>query len=437
MNGSVLAEVAAVPPQGAGGLQVDADGVPVGLFRVGDDIVAWRDVCPHAAAPVCGGRVDGTRVQTAVYRYEYGRDREVLQCPWHGWEFDLVDGTHLAGGSSAKLRRHPVRIADGRVYDASPSSRVDLPLVVAGVERETADIVLLQLAAVGDVRLPAWTPGTHLEIVLPSGLVRQYSLCGDPKDRTRYRIAVLREAGGRGGSEELHRVASPGVRLRAAAVRNRFPLTLATDHLLIAGGIGITALLPMIAALRRAGASFRVVYTGRERSSMAFVGALDALPEVRIVESRRMGRLDVAGLVGSAAPGTVIFACGPEGLLADLRKAVAEAPQALELRTEVFRAAAPTSVPAAEERPFVVDLRASGRAVTVPPGTSILAAVRAAGIAVGSSCEGGWCGTCETAVIAGVPDHRDSVLTEDERAQGDTMMICVSRSLSRSLVIDR
>ncbi len=438
MSGAVLAELDAVPAPGAGGLQVQVGDVPVGLFRVGEEIVAWRSVCPHAAAPVCAGEVDGTRVPSAVYEYEYGRDGEILQCPWHGWEFDLRSGEHLAEGSSARLRRHPIRVEGGRVYDASRGAALDLDLTIETVRRETERVVVVDLVSPDGSRLPAWAPGAHLELVLPSGLVRHYSLCGDPRDRSRYRIAVLREVDGRGGSDELHRVAAVGLVLRATAIRNRFPLPLAPSYLLVAGGIGITALLPMIAVLRRKRATFRLVYLGRERASMAFLDELRDVPEARIVESRREGRVDVRALVRDAVPGTAVLACGPDALLDDVRAAVGESPHPLDLRTEAFQPLRAGLVPPPDrpDRDVSVVLSASGRTVEVPAGTSILSAVRAAGVTAPSSCEGGWCGTCETPVLEGVPEHRDAVLGDEERAAGDTMMICVSRAESERLVLD-
>lgn len=434
MNESLLAEVADVPKQGQGALQVQADGVPVGLFRVGDDIVAWRSVCPHEAAPVCQGIVDGTRVPSSVYEYKYGRDGEILQCPWHGWEFDLVDGRHLAEGSPVRLRRYPIRVADGRIYDAA-SNRLDLELLVSGVERVTDRIVVVSLAASDGAKLPAWTPGAHVQLVLPSGLVRHYSLCGDPKDRYVYQLAVLLELDGRGGSEELHRCAAVGLPLRATAIRNRFPLTVAARYLLVAGGIGITALLPMVLDLARRRKPFTLVYTGRERSQMAFVDTLAVMPQVRIVESAHEGRLDLRALVERVAPGTAIFACGPDALLGDLRRAVSDSGKNLELHTEAFQEIA-NAYTNYVDHDFVVELQRSRKSLVVTAGQSILSTVRKAGVTAASSCEQGWCGTCETRVLFGAVEHRDSVLTDEERESGDTMMICVSRAKSELLVLD-
>src|SRR5690606_8859268 len=155
---------------------------------VGEDIVAWRDVCPHAAAPVCRGVVGGTLLTSKVYEYRYGRDQEVVQCPWHGWEFDLIDGKHLAEGSAVRLRSYPLRIEDGVIYDGTPPNRVDLEVRVTRATQETERVLVVELSGADGSRLPAWTPGTHVELLLPSGRVRHYSLCGETNDRHTYRI---------------------------------------------------------------------------------------------------------------------------------------------------------------------------------------------------------------------------------------------------------
>jgi ferredoxin-NADP reductase/nitrite reductase/ring-hydroxylating ferredoxin subunit len=436
-NRTRLADVAAVPPQGSGALTVAVDGVEVGLFRVGERIVAWRNVCPHGAAPVCRGTVDGTRLASAVYEYEYGRDREVLQCPWHGWEFDLVTGEHLADGSAAKLRRHPIAVVDGVVYDDAPVS-TRMRLRVTERVRATDDILVLRLASADGSALPAWMPGTHLEVKLPSGLVRHYSLCGNPADRSSYRIAVLRERDGRGGSAELFALAQHAdsdLELEVHQLRNRFPLREATHSLLIAGGIGITPLLPMAQSLHRRRRSFELVYAGRDRSSMALADEVAALPEARIVESRRERRPDLRALLAVAPDGAAVYGCGPARMIAELRALAAAEGDRLLLFTEAFEGGGPEAV-RSDDSPFVVELARSGVALEVAPDRSVLQAVRDVVPAARSSCEQGWCGTCETRVLGGEPDHRDRVLTEGERECGESMMICVSRARSERLVLD-
>lgn len=435
MSDAVLAKVADVPEQGSGALQLRVGDIPVGLFRVGEEIVAWRNVCPHAAAPVCRGIVRGTMLTSKVYEYKYGRDQEVVQCPWHGWEFDLVDGKHLAEGSSVRLRNYPIRVADGLIYDVTPPNKVDLTLHISSVKQETERILVVGLAAADGSQLPAWTPGTHIEIVLPSGRIRHYSLCGDPQDRQSYSVAVLREFEGSGGSDEFHEVAKVGLPLKVTAVRNRFPLTVAKKYIFIAGGIGITPLLPMFSALSKRRKSFDIFYTGQTRASMAFASTVSALAGARVVETSHEPRIDLRALVRDAEPGTAIFACGPVGLLAELRDAVAHAEKPLELRIEAFQSIDSGSQDYVD-REFVVDLERQQKSLIVPPGQSILKTMRDAGYSVPSSCEDGWCGTCETPVRDGVIEHRDTVLSQDERDSGASMMVCVSRAQSDVLVLD-
>jgi ferredoxin-NADP reductase/nitrite reductase/ring-hydroxylating ferredoxin subunit len=435
-----LADVAAVPPQGSGALTVAVDGVEVGLYRVGERIVAWRNVCPHGAAPVCRGTVDGTRLTSAVYEYEYGRDQEILQCPWHGWEFDLLTGEHLAEGSAAKLRRHPIAIVDGVVYDDAPGpSRMRLRIT----ERVwVADhILVMRLAAPDGSTLPVWMPGTHLEVALPSGLVRHYSLCGDPADRSSYRIAVLLEERGRGGSAELFSLAEraaaePTIELDVRALRNRFRLREATHSLLLAGGIGITPLLPMAQSLGRRKRSFELVYASRDRRSMAFADEVEALPGARLIETGRGGRPDLRALLAGAPDGTAVYACGPAGMLEDLRTLAAAEGHRVEVFTEAFQGGQPAHTARPDDAPFTVELARSGVAVEVAAGRSVLQAIRGVAPRAPSSCEQGWCGTCETRVLDGEPEHRDRVLTDGERERRENMMICVSRASSDRLVLD-
>ena len=435
VNRTRLADVAAVPPQGSGALTVAVGGVEVGLYRVGERIVAWRNVCPHGAAPVCRGTVDGTRLKSAVYEYRYGRDQEILQCPWHGWEFDLVTGEHLADGSAARLRRHPIAVVDGVVYDDAPVP-ARMRLRVAECTRSADDIVVLRLASPDGATLPAWMPGTHLEVALPSGLVRHYSLCGDPADRSSYRIAVLREEAGRGGSAELFALGAAGLELDVRALRNRFRLREAKHSLLIAGGIGITPLLPMARSLHRRRKSFELVYAGRDRASMAFIDEVAALPEARMVESRRDGRPDLRAMVAAAPDGTAVYGCGPAGLIAELQAIAAAEGDRVQVFTEAFEGGEPVEASRGDDAPIVVELARTGVTLDVPPGQSVLQAVRAVVPTAPSSCRQGWCGTCETRVLDGEPEHRDRVLSEGERECGASMMICVSRARSGRLVLD-
>ncbi|MFI0898988.1 PDR/VanB family oxidoreductase [Streptomyces sp. NPDC020983] len=293
-----------------------------------------------------------------------------------------------------------------------------LDLVVAGRRAEAAGVVSLTLRRPGGGALPDWRPGAHVDLLLAEGLERQYSLCGPP-GAEHWRIAVLREADGRGGSDFVHRSLTPGTPVRVRGPRNHFPLEPAPAHRFVAGGIGITPILPMLDAAGASSSDWSLLYGGRSRASMAFAEELAARhPAERVTLTT--GRLDLDGHLANLRPGELVYACGPASLLEAVRSRV----PASVLRLERFTAA-PAAPP--DGAPFEVELARSGRVLTVPPGLSILQAVRQAGLDVLYSCTEGTCGTCETDLLAGEADHRDSVLTEAERAAGETLMICVSR----------
>jgi ferredoxin-NADP reductase len=323
-----------------------------------------------------------------------------------------------------------------------------LAIVVTDRRDEAPDIVSLTLAGAVGEQLPVWLPGAHIEVILPSGLIRHYSLCGDPAERTQYRIAVLREVQSRGGSQEVHDSVQVGTRLQVRSIRNHFELVDAPAYLFIAGGIGITPLLPMLAEVEATQRTWRLIYGGRRRASMAFVdevrartgGAVDLLPEDEV------GRPNLVELLALVPADGVVYACGPEGLL----RAIEDEAALMGIRDVVYleRFTAGTDADwrdsadsadlgdSGDSEQFEVELARSGKSFVVPSGKSILAAVREAGTEVASSCEEGICGTCETTVLDGVPDHHDQVLSESERTAGKTMMICVGRSKTPKLVLD-
>ncbi len=316
-----------------------------------------------------------------------------------------------------------------------PAPRNAVTLTVSAKEDVAEGVVSLTLTHPGGARLPDWTPGSHIDLVLPEGTTRQYSLCGDRWDAHTYRIAVLREPAGRGGSAYVHDRLSPGDHVGVGGPRNHFPLVPSEKYLFIAGGIGITPLLPMVRQAELLGMEWQLLYGGRTRSSMAFDEELmEAYGErVHIVPQDELGLLDLAAWLGAPRPDTKVYSCGPAPLLAAVEAAcVAWPPYAL--RTERFTAAKQTAP--VRKAPFEVELRRTGRTVTVTPDVSVLEAVRRAGVDVLSSCEHGTCGTCLTPVLEGRPDHRDSVLADHERAANDCMFLCVSRSCGDRLVLD-
>ncbi|MGW8328553.1 PDR/VanB family oxidoreductase [Streptomyces sp. NPDC055897] len=299
-----------------------------------------------------------------------------------------------------------------------------------------AGVLGLELVAADGGALPAADPGAHIDLVLPSGLVRQFSLCTPAGRAGTWRIAVLREPDGRGGSMEIHDELAVHTRVRVAGPRNRFPLLPADDLLFIAGGIGITPLLPMLAEAERRGSRWRLVYGGRTRASMAFLPELARYGDrVLVVAQDEYGLLDLDGPLSGVPAGGRVYCCGPEPLLQAVRERCATLPR-LTLHTERFAAATAAAGPGRVDTSFQAVLKRSGRSVPVPAGTSVLNALRDAGVAVLASCEEGTCGTCETTVLEGTPEHRDSLLTQEERAAGDLMLICVSRSRGPRLVLD-
>lgn len=295
------------------------------------------------------------------------------------------------------------------------------------------DVVLLTLREVGDQPLPGWAPGAHVDLLLPTG-PRQYSLCGDPDDRHAWRLGVLREKDGRGGSAYVHDQLHPGAPVRVRGPRNHFPLLPSPRYLFIAGGIGITPIIPMIGAAEAAGADWELVYGGRTRASMAFRDELAGYGgRVSVRPQDETGPLELDPLLGRPRPDTLVYCCGPEPLLAAVEGRCAPWPPG-SLRVERF-----TAKPLAEtvrQEAFEVVLERSELTLTIPPDRSILDVAEQAGIGVLSSCSEGTCGTCETPVLAGEPEHRDSVLTDEEKAANDCMMICVSRSRRPRLVLD-
>ncbi|MFF9774239.1 PDR/VanB family oxidoreductase [Streptomyces sp. NPDC013978] len=298
-------------------------------------------------------------------------------------------------------------------------------------------VVCLTLRRPDGGTLPPWTPGAHIDVLLDGAdgdLIRQYSLCGRPEDRGVWQIAVLREPHSRGGSAHVHDHLREGSTVRVRGPRNNFPLRPAARQLFVAGGVGITPVLSMVEAADAAGADWRLLYGGRTRTSMAFLDRLAPYGDrVLIRPQDEYGLLDLAAFLGPPEPDTLVHACGPEPLLQALREQCEDWP-AGTLGVERFAPVETAGAGPAEA--FEVELARSGLTLTVPPDHSVLEAVEKAGVEVAFSCREGTCGTCETDVLDGDPDHRDSLLTEDERATGDTMLICVSRSCGPRLVLD-
>ncbi|MFJ9388969.1 PDR/VanB family oxidoreductase [Nocardioides sp. NPDC101246] len=305
--------------------------------------------------------------------------------------------------------------------------------IVEAVESAT-DVLTLTLAAADGSALPPWTPGAHVDLVLGDGLVRQYSLCGSPSDSGRWRVGVLRTPDSRGGSKAVHELGTGSV-VRVRGPRNHFPMVASPRYLFIAGGIGITPMLPMIAEAEASGADWRLVYGGRSRSSMAFVDELAEYGDkVTLLPQDEAGFPDLDALLGAPEPGTLVYTCGPTGLLDAVEAGCASWPSgSLHLERFAAKAAEPD---AGGDSEFELVLQRSGLTLTVPADRSVFEVCRDAGVSVVGSCLEGVCGTCETEIVEGEVDHRDSILNDEEKESNEFMMICVSRCRTDRLTLD-
>jgi vanillate O-demethylase ferredoxin subunit len=308
---------------------------------------------------------------------------------------------------------------------------------VAAIRNEALGIRAFDLVPADGRPFPPFAPGAHIDLRAPDGQLRQYSLCGEPHEAPdRYTVAVKHEAEGRGASRAIHAGVAVGSVLVIGEPRNNFALAPdAARTLFIAGGIGITPIVPMIRARAAAGAEWTLHYCARSRRHAAFHDALAALAPARVrahFADAPGCRLDVAALLREHAPGTHLYCCGPERLMTAVADASRHWP-AGHVHFEWFHG---DSAAGATNAPFEVELARSGRVLAVPPDRSILEVAREAGVDVPSACHEGVCGTCETAVLGGVPEHRDKLLSEEERAASRTMMICVSRAKNGRLVLD-
>ncbi|MDT5111616.1 MAG: hypothetical protein QOK33_871 [Mycobacterium sp.] len=348
----------------------------------------------------------------------------------HDWSIGLADVAVTGLFAFSGAVRHP-----------APLREVKRGIALAVADRQVVahdqDVIALTLTAPDGGRLPRWHPGAHIDVHLPSGRVRQYSLCGDPANRDSYRIAVRRIPAGGGGSIEVHDELPVGAAVTTSGPRNAFPLTMpgygspTQRFRFIAGGIGITPILSMLAAADRVGVDWSMVYTGRSRDSLPFREEL----------ARFGGRIDVrtddayglpsaADLLGDCPDGTTVYACGPAPMLTAIRAQLVGRDD-VELHFERF--AAPPVVDGAE---FTVTIASTRQSILVGADETMLTALNRARVHAPYSCQQGFCGTCRTRVQSGTVDHRDTLLTDPERANG-MMLICVSRaSADGPLVLD-
>jgi ferredoxin-NADP reductase len=295
-------------------------------------------------------------------------------------------------------------------------------------------IVELTLEPIDSSEYVAWEPGAHLEVVLPSGLIRHYSLCGSSKDN-HYTIAVLREPESRGGSTEIHDAVNVGTSLIIRGPRNHFPLIESQHTAFLAGGIGITPLLPMMRRLTEQGKSWELHYGGKSLAALAYLDALQLMEgyEINIYLKNETRRIPVKDVVGKLPKHTTVYVCGPDSMINEVEHEGAAL--GLTVKTERFGSSG-EKFSTDGHQDFEVTLAKSGQTLKVPADTRLIDIVRTVVPSVPFSCEEGYCGSCETGVLEGVPDHRDSILSPEEKSNNDCMMICVGRSMTPRLVLD-
>jgi vanillate O-demethylase ferredoxin subunit len=315
-----------------------------------------------------------------------------------------------------------------------------LDVLVASKNEEAVGILSFELVSTDGNPLPAFSAGSHIDVELREGLVRQYSLCNSPTDRHRYVIAVLRDPASRGGSVAMHDDIAPGMKLRISEPRNHFPLAAgATRSVLVAGGIGVTPILCMAERLAMLGAEFDMHYCTRSPERTAFTQ--------RILQSAYRDRVwfhhddaqgrptaDFSLLLANSAPGKHLYVCGPSGFLEHVMATARRCGWPDDhIHYEYF---ANVVLASSDDQPFEVTVASTGKRVRVEPGKSIVEALAEIDVVVATSCEQGVCGTCLTPVLEGVPDHRDAYLTDAEKEGNDQMLVCCSRARSPVLVLD-
>jgi len=320
------------------------------------------------------------------------------------------------------------------------SSASTLSVRVARKAQEATDICTFELVGVDGAALPAFSAGSHVDVHLPGGLTRQYSLCNDPTETHRYLIGVLRDPASRGGSLALHAQVQEGQVLQISTPKNHFGLAHdARRSLLLAGGIGVTPILCMAERLAMTGADFAMHYCTRSRDRAAFLQRITAsryAPRVQFHfdDGAADQKLDLFALLADPQAGVHLYVCGPKGFMdAVLATARAQGWPESQLHYEFFGAEVARSD---SDAGFEVQLASSGRVITVAKDQTVTQALSAAGVEVQTACEQGVCGTCLTRVLSGVPDHKDMYLTPEEQAANDQFTPCCSRAKTARLVLD-
>jgi ferredoxin-NADP reductase len=313
-----------------------------------------------------------------------------------------------------------------------PDDVIDVRLTA--IRYAARDTNLFEFARVDGKSLPPYEPGAHIDLHLPNGLVRQYSLIVARPDPASYTVGIKRDPASRGGSRYIHDELRVGKTLRISAPRNNFPLKEDAGHIILfAGGIGITPIWCMVQRLAERGRSWQLYYSARSRADTAFLEALEQMtPATFHFDDQAAGKfLDIAGILAQAPKDAHLYCCGPAPMLAAFEAASANWPRE-QVHIEYFT---PKAAPA-KSGGFTVELARSGQEFFIPEGKTILEVLLDGGVDVDYSCELGICGACEQRVISGQPEHRDSILTEEEQAENTRVMICCAGCKSDRLVLD-
>jgi len=322
----------------------------------------------------------------------------------------------------------PAEAAPAKIPDGLIDVRVN------AIRYAARDTHLYEFTPLDGKPLPAYEPGAHIDLHLPNGLIRQYSLIKAEPDPASYTVGIKRDPASRGGSRYIHDDLGVGKSLKISAPRNNFPLVENAAHVvLFAGGIGITPIWCMVQRLEKLGRSWQLYYACRSRSDMAFLQALEAMAGAQFhFDEESAGKfLDVASIAAHAPKDAHLYCCGPTPMLKAFETATADWPRE-QIHIEYF-----TPKQAADKTGgYVVELARSGQEFVIPEGKSILQVLLDAGIDVDYSCELGICGACEQRVISGIPEHRDAILTEEEQAANTKVMICCAGCKSDRLVLD-
>ncbi|WLH65169.1 PDR/VanB family oxidoreductase [Pseudomonas sp. FP2300] len=311
-----------------------------------------------------------------------------------------------------------------------------LDLKVASIVAEAKDIIVIELVDPQGQSLPPFEPGAHLELHLPNGLVRHYSLCGDSQDRKHYHVGIGLARESRGGSRFLHGSIAVGSVLRSRPPRNNFPLSDSASHyVFIAGGIGITPILSMIRWCESNNKKWELYYLVRNRQRAAFYETLQSLPGKNVhnhFDDEAGRHFDIQSCISSLESNSHLYCCGPAPLMSGVEASAAQRPD-ISAHFEWFNA---QEIDSSEDKGFRLIARSSGLELDVPADRSILDVLEANGVNVPFACREGICGACETDVVCGDPEHRDLVLTNEEKLSGKRMMICVSRSRTPTLELN-